>query len=154
MAKRVLVVDDYPPTVELIREALELAGFSVVAAINGADCLRKVESERPDLVILDLNMPVMDGLEALRELRGKPETRYLPVIVLTGRTEWLDYLDGNRAGADLYLTKPVELEGIVSSAKWMLGMLHQGESAPAPDDGDELGDQRQRAPRRAVTIEL
>ena len=80
-------------------------------------------------MILDITMPVMDGLEVLRQLRAKPETRYLPVIVLTGRSEWVDFLDGNRAGADLYLTKPLQIGRVVSSAQWMLGTLHQGESS-------------------------
>ena len=152
MAQRVLVVDDYPPTVELIREALEGVGFSVVSARNGMECLQKVESERPDLLILDIIMPVMDGLEALRQLRAKPETRYLPVIVLTGRSEWVDFLDGNRAGADLYLTKPLQIGRVVSSAQWMLGTLHQGESpAPAPPESD-IGQRRSLTP--AGTIEF
>lgn len=138
MAQRVLVVDDYPPTVELIREALEGVGFSVISARNGMECLQKVESERPDLLILDIIMPVMDGLEVLRQLRAKPETRYLPVIVLTGRSEWVDFLDGNRAGADLYLTKPLQIGRVVSSAQWMLGTLHQGESPAQDAEEDEV----------------
>ncbi len=152
MAKRVLVVDDYPPTVELLREALETAGFAVTSARNGAECLYKVEAERPDLVILDITMPVMDGLEALRVLRGNPETRYLPVILLTGRREWVDFLDGNRQGASLYLTKPIELQRVISSAEWMLGVLHQGETA-APSN-DEIESPRPLALTRSKTIEL
>jgi DNA-binding response OmpR family regulator len=121
MGKRVLVVDDHPPTVELIRDALVREGFSVVSAGNGADCLRKVEAHRPDLVILDIVMPVMDGIKSLRALRANPETKNLPVIVLTVRTKATDVLAGWTAGADLYLTKPCKIQRLVAAVKRVLG---------------------------------
>jgi DNA-binding response OmpR family regulator len=121
MPKRVLVVDDQPATVELIRDALVREGFSVVTARNGAECLRKVEAHQPDLVILDIVMPVMDGLKALRAIRSSPETENLPVIVLTVRTKETDVRAGWLAGADLYLTKPCKIHDLVASVRRILG---------------------------------
>jgi len=129
MAKRVLVVDDYSPTLELVRTGLEMAGFSVLTAENGAECLLAMAFAHPDLLILDVAMPVMDGLQTLRVLRQNPETRHLPVILLTGRGEWPDYVDGLREGADAYLTKPVTVSAVVASAKWLLGMSGSGKGS-------------------------
>ncbi len=122
MGKRVLVVDDHPPTVELIRDALVREGFAVLSAANGAECLRKVQAHQPDLVVLDIVMPVMDGLKTLRALRGKPETENLPVIVLTVRTRAADVLAGWAAGADIYLTKPCKIQHLVATVKRVLGV--------------------------------
>jgi CheY-like chemotaxis protein len=121
MGKRVLVVDDHPPTVELLRDALVRQGLSVTSARNGADCLRKVEARQPDLVILDIAMPVMDGLKTLRILRANPATRHLPVIVLTVRTRETDVLAGWAAGADVYLTKPCKIQDLIATVKRVLG---------------------------------
>ena len=113
MAKRVLVVDDDPPIVRLLRKCLEQHGLEVATACDGAACLLAIESQRPDLVILDVMMPVMDGFQALRVLREKPETRDLPVILLTARKEDIDVARGWSTGADFYLTKPVALDEFV-----------------------------------------
>jgi len=133
MAKRVLVVDGYSPTLELVRTGLEMAGFSVLTAENGAECLLAVAFAHPDLLILDVAMPVMDGLQTLRALRQNPETRHLPVMLLTGRGEWSDYVDGIREGPNVYLTKPVKVSVVVASAKWLLGMSGSGEGSSIPD---------------------
>jgi len=119
--KRVLVVDDHTPTVDLISDALEMQGFSVLSASNGAECLMKVYRESPDLLILDVSMPVMDGLEALRSLREATETARLPVIVLSGRGKFDDVLTGWQLGANLYLVKPVKIGAVVAAVKWLLG---------------------------------
>ena len=148
MAKRVLVVDDYAPTVDLVRDALEIAGFSVLSAENGAECLLAVGAEHPDLVILDVAMPVMDGLKTLRVLRENPDTRHLPVILLTGRSEWPHVVDGWREGASLYLTKPVKVQAVVASARWLLGMLQPQGSLTA----DERGAGPQHSPLRNSTV--
>jgi DNA-binding response OmpR family regulator len=121
MQKRVLVVDDHLPVVRLIEEALAREGFEVFSARNGAECLRKVAAQRPDLVILDVVMPVMDGFQALRRLRQRPETKDLPVIILTVRRERGDVLEGWTAGANLYITKPCKMEALVAAVKRLLG---------------------------------
>jgi DNA-binding response OmpR family regulator len=117
MPHRVLVVDDHPPTVRLIQNALEQEGFSVIAATNGAECLIAVHQDSPDVVILDVIMPVMDGLQTLRVLRENEATKALPVIVLSVRDSDQDVLDGWRIGADLYLTKPFKLDDLLAAVK-------------------------------------
>lgn len=120
MSKRVLVVDDDPPTVRMIQLALEREGMDVATAANGAECLLAVESDQPDLVILDVMMPVLDGFETLRVLREKEETKHLPVIMLTARREDRDVLRGWMSGVDLYLTKPFQMDELVTAASRIL----------------------------------
>ena len=119
-AKRVLVVDDHPPTVRLIQSVLEQEGLSVITAANGAECLLAAHRGHPDLVILDVTMPVMDGLQTLRVLRENEQTRTLPVILLTIRESDQDVLEGWKAGADLYLTKPFQIGELVAAVKRIL----------------------------------
>ncbi len=120
MGKKILVVDDHPSVVGLISEALMADGFTVLSAENGEDGLSLVEKERPDLVILDIMMPVLSGLEVLRILRSRSETLYLPVVVLTGRDAHADLLDGWMGGADRYITKPCNMEELLGTVKEML----------------------------------
>lgn len=120
MGKKVLVVEDNPAMVALLADALIEAGYVVVSADNGKQGLALVESEKPDLVVLDLMMPVMSGLQVLRVLRGEPATQYLPVIVLTGRNGQADALEGWMGGADRYLTKPCTMAELLSAVRDML----------------------------------
>lgn len=120
MGKKVLVVEDNPAMVALLADALIDAGLIVISAENGKEGLVLVETEKPDLVILDLMMPVMSGLQVLRTLRSEPVTQYLPVVVLTGRNGPADALDGWMGGADRYLTKPCSMEEILAAVHDML----------------------------------
>lgn len=131
MDRRVLVVDDNAETVKVIQEALERAGFSVVSAQNGAECLVAVDERQPDLVILDVHMPVLNGLDTLRLLRQRPDMDDLPVIILSGKDEYTDVRAGWGAGADLYLTKPLRLGAVVAAARWMLGDGDRVDGVPA-----------------------
>lgn len=99
----ILVVDDEPPIIRLVRAKLQADGYAVITAGNGEDALPLVEDERPDLVILDLMMPGMDGFETLRRIRT---TSTVPVIMLTARAGDIDKLRGFSGGADDYVTKP------------------------------------------------
>ena len=127
MGERVLVVDDHPPMVKLIEDALGKEGFSVLSAQNGAEGLRVVATERPDLVILDVEMPVMDGFEVLRALRLKVATSSLPVIMLSVHKEPEDLLAGWIGGADQYLTKPCKMEDVVAAVRKGSRHLHATE---------------------------
>jgi len=120
MQKRVLVVDDHPPTVRLIRKALEQEGVRVTSARNGAECLLAIEDEKPDLLILDVVMPVMDGFQTLRVLREREETRDLRVIVLSIRSDDQDVLKGLSTGADIYVTKPFKMPELLLAARRLL----------------------------------
>jgi DNA-binding response OmpR family regulator len=131
MGRTVLVVDDYPPTVDLIREALTPHGFNVVSAENGVQCLVAVDEQQPDLVILDVNMPVLNGLDTLRLLRQRVDDADLPVIILSGRDRFADVRDGYRRGADIYLTKPVKVGAVVAAVKWLLQSVGVGSPSVA-----------------------
>ena len=122
MAKRVLVVDDHTETVNLIGEAFSKAGFGVRTASNGAECLLELESGVPDLVIMDVRMPVLDGLDTLRLLRQNPDTADTPVIILSGRGAYDDVRAGWRTGAEMYLTKPVRIGALLAAAGHLLDL--------------------------------
>ncbi len=120
MGQLVLVVDDRPTTVQLVEDALVAEGYSVVSAENGAQCLRTIAEARPDLVILDINMPIMDGFEVLRSIRLKEATRDLPVIVLSVRTSDQDRFEGRLRGANEYLPKPCRMTDLVAAVRRVL----------------------------------
>jgi DNA-binding response OmpR family regulator len=121
MAERVLVVDDHPAMIRLIADALTGAGYAVISAEDGQAGLVAVGEHHPDLVILDLSLPVMTGLQVLRALRNQAETQGLPVIVLTGRDGAADTLDCWMGGADRYLVKPCSMEELLEAVRQMLG---------------------------------
>ena len=122
-SKRILVVDDHPPTVRLIQNALEQEGFSVASAANGAECLLALHRELPDLVVLDVIMPVMDGFQTLRILRENAQTKHLPVIILSIRDSDKDVLEGWQTGVDLYLTKPFQMDELVAAVKRLVSTV-------------------------------
>ena len=107
-AGRVLVVDDIEANRILLQEILELDGLEVVLAHDGAQALHAVIDSKPDLVLLDVNMPGMDGLEVCRRLRANQETEALPIILVTALAERAHRLEGVSAGANDYLTKPID----------------------------------------------
>lgn len=104
--KRILVVDDEKHIVRLVQLNLERAGYEVITAYDGLEALEKVRSERPDMIVLDVMMPRMDGFETLQRLRANPETSEIPVIMLTAKSQEQDIFKGWQSGADCYLTKP------------------------------------------------
>jgi two-component system KDP operon response regulator KdpE len=115
--KTVLVVDDESRMVEFITMNLELEGFRVVRAANGSEALEKASKEHPDLVLLDIMMPEMDGFETLQALR---ETSSVPVIFLTAKSEEVDRIKGLDLGADDYITKPFSPRELVSRIRAVL----------------------------------
>jgi len=106
LQKKILAVDDERHIVRLIQVNLERAGYQVVTAFDGPEALKKVEGERPDLVVLDVMMPRMDGFEVLKRLQANPETREIPVIMLTAKAQDADVFRGWASGVSAYLTKP------------------------------------------------
>ena len=114
---RILVVDDEEHIVELIRFNLEREGFEVIASGDGDAALKKVFSDQPDLIILDLMLPGQDGLSVCRTLRSDPNTREIPVIILSARTEEIDRILGLEMGADDYVTKPFSPRELVARVK-------------------------------------
>ena len=102
----IMVVDDDPDLVTLLRARLEQREFNVMCAYSGSQALAGLEKQKPDLILLDIMMPEMDGLEVLRRLKAAPETSSIPIILLSALDEKEDMLTGRRMGADHYITKP------------------------------------------------
>ena len=113
-AARILVVDDHEDNVELLRARLEARGYRVEAASDGMQALERVFADPPDLVLLDVMMPGLSGIDVCRALRARPESADLPVILLTARSQEADVQAGFRAGADDYMTKPFSPRELVS----------------------------------------
>jgi len=117
---RILVVDDEPPIREILKFQLENAGFEVACAEDGAEGLQMVEERPPDLVLLDLMIPQMDGYEVCRRLKRDYSTRHIPVIILTARGELDEKLKGLESGANDYVTKPFSVPELLIRVKNVL----------------------------------
>ena len=117
MAKKVLVIDDEAKIVEICKDYLNAAGFEVITANTGPQGLSSALAERPDLIVLDLMLPGMDGLDVCRELR---KSNNIPIIMLTARVEETDKLVGLELGADDYMTKPFSPRELVARARSVL----------------------------------
>ncbi|MHB1242658.1 MAG: response regulator transcription factor [Gaiellaceae bacterium] len=117
----VLAADDDPLIRELIQFRLERSGYAVVTAENGDDALRLARERRPDLVVLDVMMPGLNGYEVTRRLRADEETRRIPIILLTARVQEADVAQGFEAGADDYLTKPFSPQELRARVQAILG---------------------------------
>ena len=104
----VLLVDDDPVILKLLQVNFEMEGFKVSTANDGVEGLEKARAERPDIVLLDIMMPRMDGLEVTKALKGDPETKDIPIILLSAKAQASDVQAGKDMGADDYLTKPFD----------------------------------------------
>jgi two-component system phosphate regulon response regulator PhoB len=124
---KILVVDDEPEAVELIEFNLKQAGFGSVSAGDGAEALKKARSLTPALIVLDLMMPEMDGLEVCRILRRDPATASIPIIMLTAKAAEMDRIVGLELGADDYLTKPFSPRELVLRIKRILQRGNPGQ---------------------------
>jgi two-component system alkaline phosphatase synthesis response regulator PhoP len=121
MAKeKILVVDDEEDILELLKFKLSREGYQVTCAASGEEALRRVRSETPDLILLDLMLPGMDGLEVARRLKDKPDTRNIPIVMLTAKGEEADIVTGLELGADDYITKPFSPRILTARVKAVL----------------------------------
>ncbi len=124
MSGKILVVDDEVSIRELIKFNLEKAGFSVLESGNGADALQLVKSQKPELVVLDLMLPGLDGIEVCRNLKSQRDTSGIPIIMLTAKSDEIDKIIGLEMGADDYLTKPFSPRELVARVKAVLRRSH------------------------------
>jgi Response regulators consisting of a CheY-like receiver domain and a winged-helix DNA-binding domain len=134
MAKKILVVDDEKPISDIIKFNLEKEGYEVVVAFDGEEALEKVEAEDPDLIILDLMLPKVDGLEVAKRVRAKHTT---PIIMVTAKDSELDKVLGLELGADDYVTKPFSNRELVARVK---ANLRREATAQAPAEEDKNTD--------------
>jgi CheY-like chemotaxis protein len=121
MKKRILVVDDEVAIVRMLKDRLESVGFEVLTAYDGAQAVEVARQERPDLIIMDVTMPRMDGLTAAKQLRSDPTTAHIPIVMLTARGQESDEQAGYAAGAVRYFTKPFSPRQLVQELRSLLG---------------------------------
>ena len=138
MSHKILAVDDHPETLDIVVITLKQYGYQVVSTNSAKEGLKLAEVEKPDLILLDVNMPEMDGLEVCRRLRANDDLVSTPIIMFTAEDEPYQKLAGFDAGADDYLTKPTDPEEMIARIEGILGIMEEvddeaedGESSPA-----------------------
>ena len=129
--RSIMMVDDNPEVVEVARITLEGKGFNVKCAYSGKDLFAGLEEQKPDLILLDIMMPQMDGFEVLTRLKCNPATASIPVILQTVKGEPEDVLEGYKKGAAYYLTKPFTKDQLLKGVNLVLGG-DQGQLAGSP----------------------
>ncbi len=147
MAQKILVVDDELQIVRVARSYLEKTGYRVLTASNGKEALFVARHEKPDLVVLDLQMPEMDGLEFTR--RARAEQPDIAIIMLTARVEEMDRILGLELGADDYMTKPFSPRELVARVR---AVLRRAQAAPAPVEVLQIKNLRLDKSRREATL--
>ena len=115
--KKILVVDDEVDLVETVRFSLEMEGFDVLVSNNGEDALNQARKEKPDLIILDLMLPKLDGYKVCRLLKFDERYKHIPILMLTAKTQEKDKILGKETGADEYITKPFEMDYLMEKVR-------------------------------------
>ncbi|MCM1968762.1 MULTISPECIES: response regulator transcription factor [Streptomyces] len=150
--QRILIVDDEPAVREALQRSLAFEGYATEVAVDGADALEKAAVYRPDLVVLDIQMPRMDGLTTARRIRGAGDTT--PILMLTARDTVGDRVTGLDAGADDYLVKPFELDELFARVRALLRRSSYAAAAVAAVEDDDVltfADLRMNLATREVT---
>ncbi len=146
---KILVIDDEPDAVELVEFNLKQAGFEVITAADGAEALRQGRSHLPDLVVLDLMLPEIDGLEVCKLLRHDPTTAAIPIVMVTAKAAEVDRILGLELGADDYVTKPFSPRELVLRIK---KILERGRPAAAKKEKFVFGELVIDLPRHLVSV--
>ena len=133
----ILIVDDEEDIVDLVQYNLKKEKYDTVVASNGAEGLLKAQSTLPDLIVLDIMMPIMDGFEASKEIRKDPRLATVPILMLTAKDGEVDHVAGLDSGADIYLTKPISIPVFMSQVKALLRGTNRFSS---PSDVLVIGD--------------
>lgn len=122
MGPKVLIVDDEPYNVDLLHQELEdFNNYQIITAFNGQEALDKIKHYQPDLVLLDLMMPVLDGFAVLSEIKADQDLREIPVIIVSAANDSKSIVKGIKQGADDYITKPVDVDQLKNKLKEYLG---------------------------------
>lgn len=149
MPSKILVVDDQPINVQLLKRKLEREGMQVVTAFSGREALDLVAADKPDLILLDVMMPDMDGIEVCQRLQADPETKIIPVIFITARTSKEGKIEGLGVGAVDYITKPIDLDETLARVQTQLRFVTMNRELIELQR--RLGDSRRAATLGAVT---
>src|SRR5579863_3536750 len=138
----ILVVDDVPDNVEILQLRLESQGYEIITAGDGEEALAVVRDKLPDLVLLDIQMPKLDGIETVKQLKADAGLPFIPVIMVTARADAKDVVAGLEAGGDDYLTKPVDQAALIARARAMLRIkaLHDTVQDQARRLDDQAGE--------------
>jgi len=131
--KQIVVVEDEPDILEVLSYNLTREGFKVSASLDGAEGLALIEKKLPDLVLLDLMLPSLDGLEICRLLKSKPQTEHIPIIMVTAKGEESDVVLGLGVGADDYIPKPFSPKELIARVKAVLRRGNRSKEAPSKD---------------------
>ncbi len=148
MKPKILVVDDEPDAVELVSFNLKAAGFDVVTAADGAEALKRAKEHQPDLLVLDVMLPEVDGLEVCKIIRRDPSVAHIPIIMLTAKAAEIDRVLGLELGADDYVTKPFSPRELVLRIR---KILDRGKVPEEKSDRIEIGDLTIDVPRHLVS---
>ncbi|NIM50644.1 MAG: response regulator [Gemmatimonadales bacterium] len=120
MARTIFIADDEADFVSTLRSRLEFEGYVVTTAADGKEALQRITDEKPDLILLDIMMPTMNGYQVCRELKVNADTRPIPVLMLTAKSQESDKFWGKEAGADDYVTKPFDMEDLIEKIGGLL----------------------------------
>src|SRR4030066_590193 len=115
--KKILVVDDEVDLVKTIQFSLELGGYKVLVSYNGEDALNQARKENPDLILLDIMLPKLDGYKVCRLLKFDEQYKHIPILMMTAKTQEKDKLMGKETGADEYITKPFDMDELMGKIK-------------------------------------
>ncbi len=115
--KKILVVDDEVDLVKTIQFSLELEGYKVLVSYNGEDALNQARKENPDLILLDIMLPKLDGYKVCRLLKFDEQYKHIPILMMTAKTQEKDKLMGKETGANEYITKPFDMEELMEKIK-------------------------------------
>jgi two-component system, cell cycle response regulator DivK len=123
MSKRILVVEDQPDNRRILRDLLGNAGYELIEAETGEEALIAVEAQRPDLILMDIQLPVMDGYEATRRIRSNPELRFIPIIAVTSYALAGDEAKALAVGCNAYITKPFSPRALLAKVQEHLALV-------------------------------
>ncbi|MEM7792582.1 MAG: hybrid sensor histidine kinase/response regulator [Verrucomicrobiota bacterium] len=146
---KILVVDDQPINIKLLQRKLERQGMEVFVAFNGRECLESVSATKPDLILLDIMMPEMDGIETCQHLKSNPETETIPIIFITAKASKEGKLEGLDAGAVDYITKPIDLDETLARVRTQLRLQEMFQENIQLQE--RLGEARKAAAIGAIT---
>ena len=129
---RILVVDDEPSIAKIVRKQLEVAGYEVIVGVDGQEGLTKAQTEHPDLVVLDVMLPKLNGYQVCGQLKQDEQLKRIPILMLTAKAQRRDEQEGLQQGADAFLTKPFRLEDLLERIRTLLKAKAAAPETQAP----------------------